>query len=67
MQDIALEGKTVIMISSILQELERDCDRIIIIRDGCTIGEIPYDDISQEAIIHAMSEEITQDGGERNG
>ncbi len=55
-QDIALEGKSVIMISSILEELERDCDRITVIRDGVVVDEIEYADISQDAIIYSMSE-----------
>lgn len=59
MQEIAADGRAVVMISSILEELERDCDRVVVIRDGCTVGEIEYKDISQEAIIRAMSDSAT--------
>ncbi len=57
MKDIAMEGKSVLMISSILEELERDCDRIVTIRDGRSTGELEYEEISQENIIHMMSQE----------
>ncbi|WP_066647135.1 sugar ABC transporter ATP-binding protein [Christensenella timonensis] len=54
--DIAKKGISVIMISSILEELARDCDRVVIIREGKEVGELLREDITEEKIIHRISE-----------
>ena len=58
-QDIAKSGISVIMISSILEELERDCDRVVIMREGIVVGELLHEDITEENIIHTISEAHT--------
>ena len=58
-QDIAKSGSSVIMISSILEELERDCDRVVIMREGIVVGELLHEDITEENIIHTISEAHT--------
>lgn len=55
-QQLAKENISVIMISSILEELARDCDRVIIIREGEEVGELLSDEITEENIIHRISE-----------
>lgn len=55
-KQIAVEDKiSVIMISSILEELVRDCDRIVVIREGENIATLMQDEISEEKIIHTIS------------
>lgn len=58
-QDIAKDGISVIMISSILEELERDCDRVVIMREGVMVGELLREDITEANIIHTISEAHT--------
>jgi monosaccharide-transporting ATPase len=56
-REIAVNEKiSVIMISSILEELVRDCDRIVVIREGENIAMLMHNDISESKIIHTISE-----------
>ena len=59
-QDIAKQGISVVMISSILEELSRNCDRVIIIREGKEVGELCGLDITEENIIRRISEAYAQ-------
>lgn len=59
-QDIAKQGISVVMISSILEELSRDCDRVVVMREGKEVGELRGDDITEEKIIHRISEAYTE-------
>ena len=55
-QKIAVEEKiSVLMISSILEELVRNCDRILVMREGMPIAALDDQDISEINIIHAIS------------
>ncbi len=56
-EQLAEEGISVLMISSILDELVKSCDRIQIIRDGNTIGELKGDEIDEHAILNIIAEE----------
>ena len=47
---IAQSGIGVIFISSEMQEMTRNCDRIYVMRDGRIIGEISGDEITQDHI-----------------
>ncbi|NLW54459.1 MAG: sugar ABC transporter ATP-binding protein, partial [Clostridiaceae bacterium] len=45
------EGKTVIMISSEMQELIGMCDRIVVMHEGKKMGEMDRDEVTQEKIM----------------
>jgi ribose transport system ATP-binding protein len=44
------------MISSELEELVESSNRVVVMRDGELVAEIPHGQISQDAIINAMAE-----------
>ena len=48
-------GVSVLLISSELQELVRNCDRIIIIRDGSNVGEVGQEEISENSIMEYIA------------
>ncbi len=54
--EIADMGLAVLLISSEMSELSRNCDRIYVLRDGCVTGEISGAEICPDAITEAMSE-----------
>jgi putative multiple sugar transport system ATP-binding protein len=49
--DLAAEGKSIIMISSELPEILGICDRIYVMNEGKIIGELSREDASQEVIM----------------
>jgi putative multiple sugar transport system ATP-binding protein len=59
---LASEGKGIILISSELPEILGICDRIYVMRDGKIVGEMPASEASQEIVMtHIMTEqEVTQ-------
>ncbi len=54
-REMAEEGIGVLLISSELEELVRNCDRIAVIRDGRKIVELEGEEISEEAVLHSLS------------
>jgi len=52
LNNLASQGKTIIMISSELQEIIGMCDRIIVMHDGRITGELDRGEASQEKILH---------------
>ncbi len=54
--ELAASGLAVIMISSELEELVEGSSRVIVLRDGRNVAELRRDQISQQAIVHAMAE-----------
>ncbi len=54
-QELASKGISILMISSEMAELERNCDRIIVLRDGRRAGELIGDEISQDAMMELMA------------
>lgn len=54
--ELANEGLGVLMISSELEELVEGSSRVVVMRDGELVAEIPRAQISQDAIINAMAE-----------
>ena len=54
--ELANEGLGVLMISSELEELVEGSGRVVVMRDGELVAEIPHSQISQDAIISAMAE-----------
>lgn len=58
-QEVSKNGISVLMISSEMAELERNCDRIIVMREGTKRGELTGEDIKQDNIMEAIAGKIT--------
>ena len=55
LEELAQQGKAVVVLSSYLPELMSLCDRIIVVREGRVIGEYsPQQPNAEEKIMHAM-------------
>lgn len=54
-QELSGNGISVLMISSEIAELERNCDRIIVMREGKKIGELVNDEIDQDNIMETIA------------
>ena len=61
-QELSKSGISILMISSEIAELERNCDRILVMRDGKAVGEVIDKDIHQDKIM-----ELIAKGSEREG
>jgi len=48
--NMAKNGSSVLMVSSEMEELMGTCDRILVMRDGCIVGELQDGDFDQETI-----------------
>lgn len=55
-QELSEKGISVLMISSELSELERNCDRVIVMREGKKAGELVGDSISDKRIMETIAE-----------
>ena len=55
MCDLVREGKSILMVSSDMEELLGMSDRIIVLCEGKLTGELKKEDFSQEAIMHLAS------------
>ncbi|HVG39397.1 MAG TPA: sugar ABC transporter ATP-binding protein [Pyrinomonadaceae bacterium] len=63
--ELAAEGLGVLLISSELEELVEGCARVLVMREGRCVAEQRGDEISTDAIIHAMAnEKKTNEDGE---
>lgn len=58
--ELASQGISILMISSEIAELERNCDRVVVMREGRKLGELIGDDIHQDKVM----EIIASGGGE---
>lgn len=54
-KEVSANGISVLMISSEMAELERNCDRIIVMREGVKRGELTGEDIVQDRIMEAIA------------
>jgi simple sugar transport system ATP-binding protein len=52
---LAQEGKSLIFISSEIEEMLRTCNRMAVLRDGAKVGEISGDEMTQEGVMHAIA------------
>lgn len=57
---LAEEGKSIIFISSEIEEMLRTCNRMIVLRDGAKVGEIEGYEMTQSGVMKAIA------GGEAN-
>lgn len=53
-------GKSIVFISSEIEEMLRVCSKLIILRDGCKVCELEQDELDQNEIMNAIA-----GGGER--
>jgi ribose transport system ATP-binding protein len=53
--ELAADGRAIVLISSYLPELTNMCDRIIVLRDGRTVGEFNRTDFDEERIMALAS------------
>ena len=63
--ELADDGLSVLLVSSELEELITDCDRVLVLRDGATVAELDGEDISEESMLHAMAEGAATSSGDR--
>ena len=56
MDELAKEGKGIVMVSSELPELLQVADRILVMRDGKIAAELPRKTTQQEVMHHAVVE-----------
>jgi galactofuranose transport system ATP-binding protein len=54
--ELADDGLAVLLISSELEELINECDRVLVLRDGTTTAELGGADIEETSILHAMAD-----------
>ena len=52
---LAQEGKSIIFISSEIEEMLRTCNRMAVLRDGAKVGEIDGEEMTQEGVMHAIA------------
>lgn len=55
-RELAEDGLSVLFISSEIEELITNCDRVLVLRDGATVSELVGQEITEEAILRAMAE-----------
>ena len=53
--ELAADGKAIVLISSYLPELTNMCDRIVVLRDGRTVGEMSRNEFDEERIMALAS------------
>jgi monosaccharide-transporting ATPase len=54
-RQLADEGLAVLLISSELEEIIAHSDRVVTLRDGRSVAELPGDDITEDALMRAMA------------
>lgn len=59
-QNISDQGVSILMISSEIDELVRNCDRVVVIRDGESVVELSGDDINQDFIMESIAKRTTK-------
>ena len=65
-KELSDAGISILMISSEIAELERNCDRVIVMRDGRAVGEIIDKDINQDKIMELIAKG-SESEGKKNG
>jgi monosaccharide-transporting ATPase len=55
LDELAVDGLAILLISSDLDELVSGCDRVVVLRDGAVAAELTGQDVTEEGIIAAMA------------
>ncbi len=63
-EQLADRGKTIIVVSSELPEIIRISDRVLVMREGRIVAELPHDALSEQAILHHAVAGSAQAGGQ---
>ena len=63
-RDFVSAGISIIYISSEMAELVRNCDRVVVLSDGISVGELVGNDITEENILSMIASGSTAQGGE---
>lgn len=66
-QEIAGRGIGVLLISSELEELVRNCHRVVVVRDGRNVGDLEGGSISEENIMERIAQGAAKEEGHENG
>lgn len=61
-QEISGEGISVLYISSEIEELVNNCDRLLVMRDGHIAGELTGDKISRECVLNVIASNGSWEG-----
>jgi putative multiple sugar transport system ATP-binding protein len=61
--ELASAGKSILMISSEMEELLGMCDRVYVLNEGAVAGELPREGFSQEAIMKLIMDHIGREKG----
>lgn len=61
-QELSDNGISVLMISSEIAELERNCDRVVVMREGRAVGEVINEDINQNKIMELIAKGSESEG-----
>ena len=56
MLEIVEQGISILFIASDISELVRNCNRVVVLKEGRTVGELSGEDISEEAIMKLMAQ-----------
>lgn len=54
-QDLAEQGMGIIMVSSEMEELVRNCDRVIVFSEGKTVVELVGHEITEDRLLHSIA------------
>ena len=54
-QSLRAKGMAILFISSELEEVVRDCQKVIVLRDRAKVGELSGSEITEEAIMHTIA------------
>lgn len=65
-RDIASQGISVLLISSEFEELIRNCDRLVVVREGRNVGELRGEAITENGIMQAIAGGQEKEGGWRD-
>jgi simple sugar transport system ATP-binding protein len=60
-EELREDGLGVIMISSELDELVRNCSKVVVLRDRKQVGTLEGDDISEDRVMHAIAQSDAAD------
>jgi monosaccharide-transporting ATPase len=55
LDELAVNGLAILLISSDLKELVSSCDRVVVLRDGAVAAELTGPDVTEDGIIAAMA------------
>ena len=55
MNRLVEQGKSILMISSEMEELLGMSDRIVVLHEGCVAGELTRDEFSQDRVLELAS------------